>query len=203
MAKRLPAEKRRALILEAALEVFAEKGFSGARTKDIAARAGVSDALVFRHFHTKAGLYRAALGLLFQDHPVMPEVREKMAERDDAGVLSALALHLIHHNRRDPRILRLALFSALEGFQFGEMSGGGGSSEPTLSDMLARYFEERVRDGAFEGVRPDLAAMLFIETLFMFLADRHASVTGDFHQRFTDVEVVDALTAIFLRGLSA
>lgn len=43
-------------ILEAAIEIFAEKGFSGASTSEIAQKAGVAEATIFKHYRTKKGL---------------------------------------------------------------------------------------------------------------------------------------------------
>jgi AcrR family transcriptional regulator len=56
---RLNAEERREAILEAALAVFSRKGFSGTTTKDIAREAGVSEALLYRHFPSKEDLHGA------------------------------------------------------------------------------------------------------------------------------------------------
>src|SRR5882762_504227 len=59
--KRLSAAERRQQLLEAAAFVFAERGFEGAATLSIARRAGVSEALLFRHFSSKKNLFRAVL----------------------------------------------------------------------------------------------------------------------------------------------
>ena len=56
---RLPAEERRAAIIRAALKVFSENGFHGATTRALAKAAGVSEALIFRHFPSKDELYAA------------------------------------------------------------------------------------------------------------------------------------------------
>jgi AcrR family transcriptional regulator len=56
---RLPSDERRDCILEAAVRVFAERGFHGATTRELAKAAGVSEALMFRHFPTKEDLYKA------------------------------------------------------------------------------------------------------------------------------------------------
>jgi TetR/AcrR family transcriptional regulator, transcriptional repressor of aconitase len=53
----MDGEERRRTIVAAALPLFARKGFVGTTTREIAAAAGVSEALVFRHFPTKAALY--------------------------------------------------------------------------------------------------------------------------------------------------
>jgi AcrR family transcriptional regulator len=58
--RRRPAEVRR-LVLDAARELFATKGFQGASTSEIASAAGVSESALFRHFETKADLFAAAV----------------------------------------------------------------------------------------------------------------------------------------------
>ncbi len=49
-------ERRRGVILRAAVEVFAERGYFGARVKDVAARAGVADGTVYLYFEGKEDL---------------------------------------------------------------------------------------------------------------------------------------------------
>lgn len=59
--RRMPAAQRRAALLDAALEVFAQRGFTEASLDDVAARGGVSKALIYEHFATKRDLQRALL----------------------------------------------------------------------------------------------------------------------------------------------
>jgi AcrR family transcriptional regulator len=56
-AIRLDAEERRKAIIDAALPLFARKGFATTTTKELAEAAGVSEALIFKHFPSKAALY--------------------------------------------------------------------------------------------------------------------------------------------------
>jgi TetR/AcrR family transcriptional regulator len=58
-------EKTRAAILKAALEEFSHEGVTGARTDEIARRAGVNKALLYYYFKDKEGLYAAALERVF------------------------------------------------------------------------------------------------------------------------------------------
>ncbi len=60
---RLHAEERRTAIVAAAKPLFARYGFAGTTTKQLARAAGVSEALVFRHFPSKAALYEEILRL--------------------------------------------------------------------------------------------------------------------------------------------
>src|SRR5260370_3705064 len=54
---RLDNEERRKAIVDVAVPLFARKGFAGTTTKEIAEAAHVSEALVFKHFPSKAALY--------------------------------------------------------------------------------------------------------------------------------------------------
>jgi AcrR family transcriptional regulator len=58
---RLTADKRRNAIVEAATKVFAEKGFHGTTTRELAKAAGVSEALLYKHFPSKESLFSAML----------------------------------------------------------------------------------------------------------------------------------------------
>jgi AcrR family transcriptional regulator len=59
--RRLTGQERRESILRAARRVFAENGFRGTTTRALAEAAGVSEALLFKHFPSKEALYGAML----------------------------------------------------------------------------------------------------------------------------------------------
>lgn len=64
---RSTAAARRDEALDAALVEFAEHGFEGASTEDIARRAGISQPYLFRLFGTKKELFKAAVGRCFRE----------------------------------------------------------------------------------------------------------------------------------------
>jgi len=59
--QRLTAEARREAIVEAAWNVFARNGFHRASTQDIAAAAGCSEPMIYKHFASKQALFAAVL----------------------------------------------------------------------------------------------------------------------------------------------
>ena len=59
--KRLTGEERRAAILEAALAVFAQRGYHASSIDDIAREGGISKALIYEHFTSKQDLYAELL----------------------------------------------------------------------------------------------------------------------------------------------
>jgi len=197
--QRLSGEERRSSIIDAALELFAEKGFSGTRTREIARRADISETLIFQHFKSKEALYRAAFEHLVMHHPPVTTISRAAVAKDDAGILREVAMHLIEHARGDHRVMRMSLYGALEGLQVRDQSR---EKNPPLSETLAGYIEQRIRDGAFRKVNPRLAARLFIDSIMMYMLDQKVNFTGP-ALPYTYEDAVETLASIFLGGLKA
>jgi TetR/AcrR family transcriptional regulator len=121
------AERSRGLLLEAALDEFAAKGFAGARVQDIAARAGVNKQLISYYFGGKAGLYRATAQRWL-------DIEASFASRNLA--LEDLVVEYLRAVLDDPRLLRLLIWDGL-----GAPSGdSGGADEDTEAfDDVAEY----------------------------------------------------------------
>ena len=199
--ERLTSEERRARIIDAALDLFSQRGFSGARTKEIALQAGISETLIFQHFKSKEDLYHSSLRHLFGSYRVaFARMKELMAKEDDVGVFTVLAANLVKDNRRDPRILRLALFNALEMGHFHDDIDGVVEEEPPMRELLRKYIEQRADEGVFRRVNPELATRWFIDTVYMYILDQGASISGP-PLEYSDDEVIETFVAIFLNGI--
>src|SRR6516165_11289805 len=61
MKTRMRGEERRAAIVRSAIHLFAEKGFRGATTRELAAAAGVTEPVLYQHFRAKSDLYTAII----------------------------------------------------------------------------------------------------------------------------------------------
>ena len=68
---RLDSDERRKAIVAAAVPLFARKGFAGTTTKELAEAAGISEALLFRHFPSKKQLYSEILRLGCEGDPAL------------------------------------------------------------------------------------------------------------------------------------
>lgn len=196
--ERLSSEDRRAQIIDVALTFFAKKGFAATRTREIAEVAGISETLIFQHFQTKDDLIRAALASLFHSHPGGGDLKEELKHTDDAGFFRVIAMHFIEHNRKDPRIVKLVLHSSIEGWHFGELTQD--DSGPSMLHIISEYIQKRIDEGDFMKVNAGIAARLFVEAVFMYIADQSMEISGP-PLASPDEEVVDTLVTIFLGGL--
>ena len=57
----MKSDERRDAIVHSAIHLFAEKGFRGATTRELAAAAGVTEPVLYQHFRTKSDLYSAII----------------------------------------------------------------------------------------------------------------------------------------------
>ncbi len=133
MAERLTGEERRRVIVEAAVALFSQKGFRGTTTKEIAEAAGCSEATIFKHFATKNELYSAILETKSRIDETVAKAAQAAARKDDAGVCRAVGLESLTRTEQDPSLLRLLLFSALEGHDLPLLAARG------FVGMVAHY----------------------------------------------------------------
>lgn len=132
--RRLPAPVRRAVILEAAVPVFAANGYHAASMEEVAAASGVSKAVLYDHFASKRELYVV----------VLDAVRSDL----DATVESALAAIDGHNGEPAVRVAITAFFAWVEQHPqrcrllFHELGAAGGEAADVVTAL-----EDRVAAG--------------------------------------------------------
>jgi AcrR family transcriptional regulator len=160
---RMAGDERRQQIIGVAMEVFSDRGFSGATTREIAAAAGISEAMVFRHFANKDELYSAILDTKACE-PLMQNpfanLSESAAERDDFGVFYQLALNVLDHHDSDVDFMRLMLHSALEGHGLAQIFFDRFVTH--VYEYVGSYIRQRQRDGDFRDVDPRVVVRAFV-----------------------------------------
>ncbi|HEX5707497.1 MAG TPA: helix-turn-helix domain-containing protein [Pyrinomonadaceae bacterium] len=209
---RMAAEDRRRQIVTVAMRLFSERGFRGTTTKEIARDAGVSEAIIFRHFATKEDLYHAIIdckachgGMADMQHPVAESVRleveDAMRRGDDRAVFRGVALAMMRHHHKDPDFLRLLLYSALEGHQLSQMFWD--LNVRVLYEFLGSYIRERQRAGALREVDPTVVVRAFTG---MVIHHSITSILWDTKRPLLVVsneEAAREFTEIVMRGIEA
>lgn len=196
---RLPASDRRRQLVETALDFFSRKGFGGTTTKEIAAAAGVTEAIIFRHFPTKHDLYNAVI-----DHhhhggqltECIAQCKACMDRNDDEGLIRTIIDKIIESHRRDQRGHRVLLFAALEGHETG-LEHARQLSLPVF-EMLCQYFERRQSEGALQLGNPGA-----IVAAVAGMAAHYANMTQmfGFSTNISDRQIADSFVAIIMHGI--
>jgi AcrR family transcriptional regulator len=161
---RLTAEQRRESLLAAATEVFATAGYQAGKVADIAARAGVTEPVVFQNFGSKAALYAAVLDRVAGDVRVHLRVLA-----DSYGSVAGLLAHILEpHAPGWPG-------GGEHGVLFADavsLTADGAGSEAAVSAArtLAGHLADIVRRGQADGdiradVDADAAAWLLLSVL--------------------------------------
>jgi len=159
----MAGEERRLQILRVAMRLFSQRGFVGTTTKEIALAAGVSEAMVFRHFATKEELYSAILDQKACLHDGLDPrlvVSDAIERKDDFAVFEGLALDALDHHDGDPEFQRLLLHSALEGHDLAHMFWE--KFVRRIYRSLGGYIRARQREGAIVDIEPALVVRAFI-----------------------------------------
>jgi AcrR family transcriptional regulator len=204
---RMTGDARREQILQAAISLFAQKGFRGTTTKEIGKVAGVSEAMVFRHFARKTDIYDAILsdkacheGMRFpwEEDPV---IIDAISRKDDFGVFYKLALNGLNKHQTDVAFMRLLFYSALEEHELAERFFG--EFVARIYGFIGGYIEERQRDGAFREFEPKLAVRSFLgmmihHSLNNILWDKNRNLLN-----VTNEEAAENFARILLQGIRA
>lgn len=192
---RTPGRDRQASLIASAAGLFAAKGFNGTTTKEIAKAAGVSEALVFKYFPTKRALYAAILAEKAPLSELLNAIEKAARKRDDPRVFTLIAGYRIRPGA-DPTMLRLLLFSALEGHELADMFFG--NQHRVFYDYLAGYIRTRIDEGAFRPLDPLLAARAFIG---MVVHHRLLHEIFEVPLHCPHKDIVDTYVELFLTGL--
>ena len=116
---RLDSEERRKAIVSAAVPLFARNGFAGTTTRELAEAAGISEALLFRHFPTKKALYREILRLGCEGDPALERLAALQPSTEALICIVRFMMRRFvlgdeaERTELDPR-LRLVLHSCIE-----------------------------------------------------------------------------------------
>jgi AcrR family transcriptional regulator len=199
MAQRMSGAGRQEQILEGATRLFAQKGFRGTTTREIAQRLGISEALMFKYFPTKEELFRAIIQRRVNGSQEMLFPQEAIRAKDDRQVFRAIASYLIQRNTEDPAFMRLVLFSALENHDLSRIFFENNALQNTR--VLAGYIRQRTKEKAFKKVSPFLAARAFIGMILHYIQSLEIYDMKKFF-RFSQKKVIDTFVDAFLNGLN-
>ena len=193
----MKGDDRRAAIVQAAVRLFAENGFRGTTTRELAAASGVTEPVLYQHFRTKRDLYSAIIEAKTAESVAQePEFQALSRAGDDRGLFTALGEAILARYEIDPEMARLLLYSSLERHELSDLF-----FEHVVADFykfLTGHIRRRSREGAFRKVDAVVAAHGFVGMI------SHHGLVAILHPdrpRRPRRKVVAETVAIFLDGI--
>jgi AcrR family transcriptional regulator len=156
--RRARGEPRR-LLLDAARTLFARRDYRSTTTREIAEAAGVSEYLLFRHFGSKAGLFREALVLPFTNFVdgFGQTWQDVVPEETDEEELSRLFVGQLYDVLVEHQGLLLTLVAS-DGLTEEEIEGAGIADIRRALTVLSQISAEGMSVLGMQSSHPDLPA---------------------------------------------
>lgn len=196
-----PPPDRRADILEAALRIFGQQGFSAATNAQIAREAGVTPAALYYYFPSKEDLFLAAVSERHQNlAPILQQISEQLSGMPPQMVLTFAIRQIISFisEERTRAILRILMSEgprnpALVRIWEEQIIGGA-------SMVLIGYLQSQMEVGNIRQMDPRITAMMLLGPIMMTTMTR--DVLGiSLVQGLSDEELAQHLTEVLLPGL--
>jgi len=197
--QKMPSPQRRLQIIQVAMELFSRKGFDGTTTREISKAAGVSEAIIFRHFATKEDLYAAIIDFIICDESATfySEIDQVMKSKDDMAVFESVAFRILETHRRKPGLLRLLLYSGLEGHKLSHLFMET-QVRPTY-EWLGNYIARRMAEKMFRKTDP-----MILVRAFLGMVSHHSLIRIIYKDpllRKTNKEMAREFSQVFLQGV--
>ncbi len=152
-ATRPSADPTRDRILAAAVDLFAERSFDGATTREIATRAGVTQPLLNYHYRSKDDLWRAAVDSLFESLTAsMSAHTQELRGVDELTAAKARVREFVTFSARNPQLHRIITQESKA--DSARMDYLVERHVRPLYDRTVALFERLARDGAVPPIAP-------------------------------------------------
>ncbi len=191
--RKIQAEERRLQILDAALEVFAEKSYRGTSIKDIAAAAGMSQGLMYHYFTGKEELLKATI----DHHSFLPELRRILPDQEQLPteiVLKEIANRFLNTMEAKKSLVKILIrdvaFDPDISKAWSDICREGVS-------LMKGYIDRRIQKGEFKPHNSEITARSMLANMVVFEFTRDAFKTSS----VTRAEYIDTVFSNMLEGI--
>ena len=188
------ADDTRQRILQAAAQVFAEKGYARATTRALAAAAGVNEVTLFRHFGNKQNLFAAVMEQF--GGPAVTTALEAQLTGDCGQDLRTVGNQLLNLLLERGDALRLML---CEASHFPEVQEVMVQNPRQIRRMLASYISRQIEQGRLRPLHPEAMAQAFSGMLFSYAIAR-GMLDDSIEPELSTEELVAQFVDIFMNG---
>ncbi len=194
-------ESKRQQIIDAALHVFASKGFEKATNKDIADQAKIaSPGLIYHYFKDKSDLFRQVIQ---ERAPVLQLIERDdlmdLPPRETLTMIGTAFLKMLD-NRHAVSMIKMVFGEAVRRPAVAEMMTSIGPARGLA--FVARYLSHQMDKGTLKRMDPSAAARCFVGPLAGYVLTREVFVVPD-SSSITPEVMVQTAVDIFLHGIES
>jgi AcrR family transcriptional regulator len=183
-------------ILEAAKAVFIEEGV-GATTAKIAARAGISESVLFHRYKTKEALFMAVMDRALQISPTVETLPGRVGKGDIADHLFEMGTAMVEDAKKSmPLFIAARMMAAASSGKLEELQEKMKRPHPAQVrglKLFSGYFEAEMDAGRLRRVDSEILARTFIGAVVQHVMSKFWGGT--------DPAGLPLSTPMFLRGL--
>jgi AcrR family transcriptional regulator len=199
--QRRPADRPEE-ITAAALRVFARQGLHQTALEDVAKEAGVSKGTIYLYFKSKEDLFiAAAQQVVLSPKDLLLTLDGPIREEDLGKILRTIARRMYRRFRTPAYLAFFGLIAAetLRHPEWGQLYFE--RIVLALNHRVAELFRLTTASGATRKIDPILTSRAFLG-MFLIMAVTQEHLGGKHHTPFSEKQIIDTLTDIFLRGIS-
>jgi AcrR family transcriptional regulator len=192
-------EDRREQIIDAALRVFAQKGFTRATNKDIAREAGITPGLIYHYFESKEALF---MEMLERRSPISI-VKAMPAEMFDLPTeifLRTLVLHVLQLVEGEDFLLFIRTIAPEIIVNPTLSTLFRGLLQQQVLAFLHDFFVRKMANGELRAGNPEMAGQMLIGSVMSFVVRRHL-LLDEAILALSQQEITDSIVDMFLLGL--
>jgi AcrR family transcriptional regulator len=190
------AEARRMQILVGASQVFAEKGYHQATTKEIAKAAGVSEGTIYNYFANKRDLLVAmvnAIGLQSVREIMIDVSPDKPEEFLKAVLKDRFEISKQFGNQMAPLIAEMFTDAEMREIIYTQIA-------MPIAGRMEKFIQTNIETGRFRPVNPVITTRCFVGGVFINFALKFSGLDKRYNEISED-ELIDQLVSNFLSGL--
>lgn len=197
--QRFSAEDRRQQIIDIATDLFAAQGYDGTTTREIATRAAVNEAIIFRHFPSKEELYWEVIDRKIRNVAGKARLLEILNAGDDPRTTFLnISEGILRRRSEDQSLSRLLLYSALENHRLSARFFKVYVAE--YYEAISEYICKRIEAGEFRAVDPTLAARGFLG-MVIYHSMIQELYGGNKFREYDSHEVSELIVSLWMDGM--
>ncbi|WP_149977028.1 TetR/AcrR family transcriptional regulator [Microcystis aeruginosa] len=189
-------EDIRSRILQAALRLFAAKGYEGTTTKDLAGKANVAEGTLFRYFPNKKAILIEVATRGWVD--ILTDLLTELSEMGSYKAVAQVMRRRVLRMRENSDLLRVCFIEA----QFHPELKERIQSEviAKMTDVAEAFFQTAIDRGIYRPMNPKIVAQVFLG-MFAIAGFSSETILDSNASPFALQEMAEGIAEIFLNGV--